>query len=216
MQKPVSKGAGPAVAGAQAAPAAPATPGAAVDINTVRLRLNQLRTELNMAQDQQSEIIRNMTRMPPAAQSGLQQQLASVQQQIVGIETQISATQAQIGSAVNTHATTSAPEDYGYPVRVIHNGPDAGAIVAVVFFIFVLAPIAFALARRILRRPVAPAPSLSPAFAEIPGRMERLEQAVDTVALEIERISESQRFLTRIMAEREPASIPLISKGQST
>lgn len=213
MQNPTT----PAIAGGTPIATAPATPGAAVDINTVRLRLNQLRTELNKAQDQQRQIVRNMTEMPEAAQKGLQQQLTAVQQQIVGIQSQISATEAQIGSAINTHSTTIAPDDYNYPVRQERNGLGDGAGVAIVFFVVVLGPLAFALARRILRRPVAPLPAMGPAFVEMPGRMERLEQAVDTVALEIERISESQRFLTRLMAERQPAeALPGISRGQST
>lgn len=33
-------------------------------------------------------------------------------------------------------------------------------------------------------------------------RMERMEQAIDAMALEIERISESQRFMTRLLSER--------------
>jgi hypothetical protein len=33
-------------------------------------------------------------------------------------------------------------------------------------------------------------------------RLERIEQAVDTIAIEVERISEGQRFVTRLMAER--------------
>jgi hypothetical protein len=34
------------------------------------------------------------------------------------------------------------------------------------------------------------------------ARMARLEQAVDSIALEVERISEGQRFTTKLLAER--------------
>ena len=36
------------------------------------------------------------------------------------------------------------------------------------------------------------------------ARMARLEQAVDSIALEVERISEGQRFTTKLLAERGP------------
>ena len=36
-------------------------------------------------------------------------------------------------------------------------------------------------------------------------RLDRLEQAVEAIALEMERVGESQRFLTKLMAERLPA-----------
>ena len=38
-------------------------------------------------------------------------------------------------------------------------------------------------------------------------RLYRIEQAVDAMALEIERMSESQRFTTKILAERLPSSV---------
>jgi hypothetical protein len=44
----------------------------------------------------------------------------------------------------------------------------------------------------------------------IEERLTRIEQAVDAVALETERISEGQRFTTRLLAEspRVPAGVP--------
>ena len=36
----------------------------------------------------------------------------------------------------------------------------------------------------------------------IEARMERMEQAVDAIAVEIERISEGQRFTTKLLSER--------------
>jgi len=40
-----------------------------------------------------------------------------------------------------------------------------------------------------------------PRFDE--NRLQHLEQAVDAIAIEIERISENQRFATKLLAERE-------------
>lgn len=58
-------------------------------------------------------------------------------------------------------------------------------------------PIARALARRIDRQQATP--SLPPESA---ARLERMEQAIDTIALEIERISEGQRFTTKLLSNR--------------
>jgi hypothetical protein len=35
-------------------------------------------------------------------------------------------------------------------------------------------------------------------------RLERIEQAVDSIAIEVERISEGQRFTTKLLSERVP------------
>jgi len=61
-------------------------------------------------------------------------------------------------------------------------------------------PISIAIARRIWRgvKPVAAAraeDTLSPRF-------DRLEQAVDAIAIEVERVSEGQRFVTKVLTER--------------
>jgi hypothetical protein len=42
-------------------------------------------------------------------------------------------------------------------------------------------------------------------------RLERIEQAVDAMAVEVERISEGQRFLNKLMAGREGDHVPLSS-----
>jgi hypothetical protein len=44
---------------------------------------------------------------------------------------------------------------------------------------------------------------------EIADRLGRLDTAIDTVAVEVERISEAQRFTAKVLAERSaPAALP--------
>ena len=42
--------------------------------------------------------------------------------------------------------------------------------------------------------------------SEVVGRLARIEQAVESIAVEVERISENQRFLTKLQTERPPLS----------
>jgi len=58
-------------------------------------------------------------------------------------------------------------------------------------------PLAKAFARRIDRGPREPSVP-----AELQSRLERMEQALDSIAIEVERISEGQRFTTKLLAER--------------
>ncbi len=83
-------------------------------------------------------------------------------------------------------------------------------IVPVAFFLFMLLaiigfPIARAYARRIDRGESIP--------KEVTARLERMEQAIDSVAIEVERISEAQRFTTRLLADRTGAGIPMPGSG---
>ncbi len=50
--------------------------------------------------------------------------------------------------------------------------------------------------------------------AGVEPRLARIEQAVDAIAVEVERISEGQRFTTRLLAERAPgAALPPAKPG---
>ena len=40
------------------------------------------------------------------------------------------------------------------------------------------------------------------------ARFERLERAVDTIAVEVERVTEGQRFMAKLLSERQPAQLP--------
>ena len=70
--------------------------------------------------------------------------------------------------------------------------------------------------RRLLERagvadlapPAASAPRVSPVARERDERLERLEQAVDAIAVEMERVGEGQRFMTKLLAERRGERAP--------
>ena len=77
------------------------------------------------------------------------------------------------------------------------------AVVLVQSFFFTVAviilgyPIIRALTRRFLDRP-ATTPQIS---SDVTTRLDRIEQAVDAIAIEVERVSEAQRFQTKLMTE---------------
>jgi hypothetical protein len=77
----------------------------------------------------------------------------------------------------------------------------------VVFTLFVLTPIAVSISRMFWKRGSMPARAAqSPENAQ---RLERMEQAIDTIAIEMERVSEGQRFITRILSEgRASVALP--------
>jgi hypothetical protein len=50
-----------------------------------------------------------------------------------------------------------------------------------------------------------PSPELMQRLNEIADRVNRIETAVDATAIEVERISEGQRFTTRLLADRAGA-----------
>lgn len=63
-------------------------------------------------------------------------------------------------------------------------------------------PIVRLITRRLEPRPVPPRE-----LATISDRLERIEAAVDAIAVEVERISEAQRFSARLQSERVPSRL---------
>jgi hypothetical protein len=77
-----------------------------------------------------------------------------------------------------------------------------GELIPIVLFIMIPVtaigvPIARAIARRIDRSSLQP-----PVSHEMGARLDRMEQAIDAIAVEVERIAEGQRFTTRLLSER--------------
>lgn len=52
------------------------------------------------------------------------------------------------------------------------------------------------------------------ASARIEARIERIEQAIDTIALETERVAEGQRWLTKVLAEPGTSNVP-VPRGEA-
>jgi hypothetical protein len=57
---------------------------------------------------------------------------------------------------------------------------------------------------RLITRWLEPKPVPPRELSAINGRLERIETAVDSIALEVERISEAQRFSARLQSEQQP------------
>jgi hypothetical protein len=57
------------------------------------------------------------------------------------------------------------------------------------------------MARAFARR-IESQPRDSGQLPDVNARLERMEQALDSIAIEVERISEGQRFTTKLLAQR--------------
>jgi hypothetical protein len=135
------------------------------------------------------------------ARPGVQQQWADVGVQLAKVDGKIATLEARI--ALKQGRTLSAPVANPVipfiPRLVVPNL----VVPTAMFMTLVLAlPISIAAAKRILRG----TPRATPVPSDVTMRLERIEQAVDTIAIEVERISEGQRFVTRLMAERPSAA----------
>jgi hypothetical protein len=82
-----------------------------------------------------------------------------------------------------------------------------GFIIVVIAAVAVLRPIMRAIGKRI-----EGAPNRDVLAGASTERLERIEQAVEAMAVEIERISEGQRFTTRLLSSRAEADAALVRR----
>lgn len=145
-------------------------------------------------------------------------QIAPLQAQIGQLDAVIAQLQANLANINDRMAQIQAsnlpqivvPPPTPNTSNFIRHGRDMAvvAVVSVVFICGVLAPIVYGLVRRLTRKSTAPQPVSDPVLN---ARMERLEHAVDAIAIEIERIAEGQRFVTKVLTQR-PAQSPAAAK----
>lgn len=174
------------------------------EVQALRAQRTELSNQLRSAQGRRDDIVEALREASPAERPGLEARLKVLDDRILDIEQEIARTGEQIAQAPGNLLETSTTQPAGSGVQFQRVD---GTAIAMVFTMFVLFPIAITVARLLWRRASAPppAPRLD---TETQERMRRLEAAVDSVAIEVERISEGQRFVTKLLAEREKDKLP--------
>ena len=93
--------------------------------------------------------------------------------------------------------------DFGIPPHFLI--PIIGIIAGTTMTAILLYPVVRALANRMDRQHGQGGQQLPP---DVSARLARIESAVESIAVEVERISEGQRFLTKLHSEKLPPGIP--------
>lgn len=98
----------------------------------------------------------------------------------------------------------------------IDGGTALVAIAVAAVLIAVLYPIARAFAKRMERGPSAAA--VPAGISDMDARLQRVERSMEAMELELERISEGQRYTTKLLTERLPlaARVPQPGQGEKT
>lgn len=129
-----------------------------------------------------------------SVKAGLEVRVAELDKRIADVDKQLAAADKSVANAA------ALPGAVVERPREQRNGPPkevwflSGLFIVAVFF-----PLSIALARRIWRRGASAVTTVFP--AELAQRLDRLDQSMDSIAIEVERIGEGQRFVTRIMSE---------------
>ncbi|HEY9229732.1 MAG TPA: hypothetical protein VIP11_23985 [Gemmatimonadaceae bacterium] len=167
----------------------------------------ELSDQLANLQGERSTISRQLRNGSQEVRAETQAQVNQLDVQITRTTTALRSVRTQIATRIPPRVFRGLPGYQGFQERQTGLTGDHVAAIMVTFTLAVLMPISIGLTRRLWRRG-ATAAAAPKAEDIVSPRLERLEQAVDAVAIEIERISEGQRFVTRVMTERPPTVRP--------
>ena len=161
------------------------------DVQLLQNRRNELSRQLSSATDRRSQVVREMGRSANGRE-GLDARLKVLDERIVQLEKDIAQNGQLLASAPADLVEETAPAPV-FPAtsRGLNANSVAIALIVVIGF-----PLVVTWCLRALRRPVHAPPAFPTDTIE---RISRIETSVDSIALEVERISEGQRFVTKLM-----------------
>ncbi|HEU4995450.1 MAG TPA: hypothetical protein VFT29_11560 [Gemmatimonadaceae bacterium] len=175
-------------------------PGSPADIyEAFRNQREELGRQLERLEEQRSNVSSELRQpeLNPVDQRALEQRLTSIDQRIATTEKAIADADAMVARAAAVPGAIivqPAPPPSGPPEEVF--------VLSGLFMVIILLPLSIAFARRIWRRGAAVVTKLP---QDIYDRFARVDQSLDAIAVEVERIGEGQRFLTKMQTERERA-----------
>ena len=180
---------------AQAPPAPPQTASPAIAGGDANAQIASLATQLAGLELQRVDVLGRL-------RSGDAATRAAARGQLAGLDAQVSQVKAAIKDASNSLARQQQPVIItpSMPDWMIHNSRNSSLfpLAALAMAFVILWPIGLGIGRRLSRRGAAVSPSTSP--DTIAPRLDRMEQAIDAIAIEVERVSESQRFIAKVLA----------------
>jgi hypothetical protein len=164
-----------------------------------RAQRNELTNQLDDLEGTRRDITRQLNEVGPASpeRKGLEDRLTEVDGRIKAVDQMLAGNAAQLAQA---SAIPGAVVEH--PREIPTGPPEEAFVLGGLFMIVVFFPLSVAFARRIWRRSAAVVTSFP---RELTDRLQRLEEMSEATSLEVERIGEGQRFLTRLFTEGEGA-----------
>ena len=173
------------------------------EMKALRMQRDEMSKQLINVAERREELVGKLAATHgTVARSGLEARIMVLDKRLVDIEREMARTGELVmmaprslqGITVRSQVPTVAGR-----ASEMRMGDDAIIAISSVFTLAVLMPLAITAARIWWRRATGTIPARQ---AKAEGdRMEKLEQAVDSIAIEMERVSEGQRFVTRILTE---------------
>jgi hypothetical protein len=169
----------------------------------VRAKREVLSDQMNRLLNRRNNVSERLNQpdVGPKEKVALEQHLEELNTRIIDMEKTLHAADAEVAAAAGVPGATVADSRGGGSGG---GPPEEMLIIGTVFSGIALVIVAFAYARRLWKGATKVVSEIPAAFE---ARLTRFEQSLDAVAIEIERVSEGQRFLTKVLAEESPRAL---------
>ena len=195
------------------APAPPGLPGSEEELHALAAKRAELKDQLESLTERRGEIADQLHGAEQAARPGILARLQVLDDRIANLEMQILQADDAITAGLSSGISMPPSEQTGtlfeppqeeFP-RFSEESVNIMVGEALAFILLAIA--AYQLAWRRARRKFAGAPPNDP------SRMDQLQNAVDAIAVEVERISEGQRYVSKMLNEGTAPAVP-VAHGQ--
>ena len=173
------------------------------EIAVLRRQRSEMSNQLSSARERREELLDEIRAAPNGTEQGLLSHLQVVNDRIINIERDLERSGQTLRSGQVPVGTVLVPPRFSSPTDAAERGVAISALVLIPLML------SFMVMRWRRRKRRGENRSSSP---DHDARMERLEQAVDAIALEVERVGESQRYQSKVLAEAN--LMPALGTGQ--
>jgi hypothetical protein len=200
--------------------AGPSQDAASAQIDALRAKVIDLKLRASDIQTRRDQLIQQVGRASVTDRPGLERQQAAVQHEYVATTLQVDAMNQQLHELETARDMNRVFALQGPPSTIATTAPPTPPVARDPIRDFVLSdgfglasflllfPFAMAMARRLWMRS---GPRTAPVDLENSPRLQRIEQAIESIAVEVERIGEAQRFTTKLLSDRQPDAVQRIA-----
>jgi hypothetical protein len=191
-------------------PAPPGPPGSEHELHALAMTRSELRDQIESLTERREEVADQLQGAEQAARPGLLARLTVLDERIAELEAQVLQADDAIAAGIaagiavppiDESETTEMPEMPRFSEESINIM--VGEALAFVLLGIILDRLGWRRARA----------KFAGGAGHESGRMDQLQNAVDAIAVEVERISEGQRYVTKVLNEGSAPAVP-VSAGQ--
>jgi hypothetical protein len=186
----------------------PAPPGSEEQIHALAMQRGELREQIESLTDRREEVADQLHGAEQAARPGLLARLNALDARIADLEAQLLQTDDAIAAGISAGfvvppigETEGSLFEQPEPPRFSEESINIMVGEALAFVLLAIAMYRLGMRRARAKFAGAGAPNAT--------RMDQLQNAVDAIAVEVERISEGQRYVTKVLNEGAAPAVPV-------